>query len=394
MKEFITVLEAKSILKSLKVKGKPISLSLQKSLGKLTSSAVLAPMDVPSFDNSGMDGYAIAWDESGEGREVVEVIQAGASPNFVLERGKASRIFTGAPVPEGADTVIPQEYITRTENMIYFESAKFFRGANVRKKGAQCKVGWEVVSAGTKITPGTIGLLASLGIQEVEVFPSPKVTLILTGDEIIELGNALKPGQIYNANGPALVAYLELLGINDVTICKVKDEASEVTRVIAEALGDSDFVLLTGGISVGDFDFVKGSLEQNGVEQLFYKIRQRPGKPLFVGKKGEKLVFALPGNPASVLSCFIQYVKPCLLEWMGSLDAWSSPKFIPIEKDFDKKAPLTFFLKAKIQNGKIHLLPGQESFNLLPFGVADGLVEIPQEQEHVEEGSLVAFYPW
>lgn len=394
MKEFVTVTEAKNILKSQKIKGKSIFLPLQKSLGKFTASAVLAPMDVPSFDNSGMDGYAIAWDEKGEGREVVEVIQAGASTDFVLEKGKAVRIFTGAPVPQGADTVILQEYITRTENMIFFDSAEFFRGANVRKKGTQCKVGWEVVPSGTKISPGTIGLLASLGIREVEVYPSPKIALILTGDEIIDLGNPLKHGQIYNANGPALEAYLEMLGTIDLNILKVKDEESEVTKVIGEALENSDFVLLTGGISVGDFDFVKGSLEQNEVEQLFYKIRQRPGKPLFVGRKEEKLVFALPGNPASVLSCFIQYVKPCILEWMGDSDPWAGPQLIPIEKDFDKKAPLTFFLKAKLQDGKIHLLPGQESFNLLPFGVADGLVEIPQELEHVEEGSLVAFYPW
>ncbi|MFN3999864.1 molybdopterin molybdotransferase MoeA [Algoriphagus sp.] len=394
MKEFVTVIEAKKILKSQKLKGKSAFLPLQKSLGKITSTSVLAPMDVPSFDNSGMDGYAIAWDDKGKGREVIEVIQAGASPDFVLEQGKAVRIFTGAPVPQGADTVIPQEYITRTENMIFFERDEFIRGANVRKKGAQCKVGWEVVPAGARVSPGTIGLLASLGMREIEVYPSPKVTLILTGDEIIDLGNKLNPGQIYNANGPSLEAYLELLGITELTILKVKDEESEVTRVIGEALEKSDFVLLTGGISVGDFDFVKGSLEQNGVDQLFYKIRQRPGKPLYVGRKAEKLVFALPGNPASVLSCFIQYVKPCLLEWMGNSDAWSSPKFLPIEKRFDKKVPLTFFLKAKIQDGKIHLLPGQESFNLLPFGVADGLVEIPQEILYVEEGSLVAFYPW
>jgi molybdopterin molybdotransferase len=394
MKEFVTVIEAKNILKSQKIRGKSVRLPLKNSLGRFTSSAVLAPMDVPSFDNSGMDGYAIAWDERGEGREVVEVIQAGARPDFVLERGKAVRIFTGAPIPNGADTVIPQEHITRTENMIFFDSSVFFRGANARKKGAQCKVGWEVVPPGTKITPGTIGLLASLGIQEIEVYPSPKVALILTGDEIIDLGNELNPGQIYNANGPALEAYLELLGIMVTTIIKVRDEESEVTRVISEALEDSDFVLLTGGISVGDFDFVKGSLEQNGVEQLFYKIRQRPGKPLFVGRKEQTLAFALPGNPASVLSCFIQYVKPCIEEWMGNSVAWSDPKFIPMEKDFDKKSGLTFFLKAKIQDGKIHLLSGQESFNLLPFGVADGLVEIPQDLEHVEEGSLVAFYPW
>lgn len=394
MNEFISVADAKVILKSQHLKSSSVKLPLLTCLGKFSTNSVLAPMDVPSFDNSAMDGYAIAWDDAGEGREVVEVIQAGASPDFVLEKGKAVRIYTGAPVPEGADTVIPQEYVTRTGSNIYFKSEGFFRGSNVRRRGAQCKVGWEVVPAGTKITPGTIGLLASLGIQEIEVFSSPKVVVILTGDEIIDLGKPLKPGQIYNSNGPALQSYLQALGVQDVQLVKVKDAESEVTRVIAEALADSDFVLLTGGISVGDFDFVKGSLEQNGVKQLFYKIRQRPGKPLFVGRKGEKLIFALPGNPASVLSCFIQYVKPSLLSCMGHPEAWKQPVYLPIAADFDKKPPLTFFLKAKIQSGKIHLLPGQESFNLLPFGVADGLVEIPQDLDHVEEGSLVAFYPW
>lgn len=394
MKEFVTVAEAKIILKSQKIRGKSVFVPLLNSLGKFTSAPVLAPMDVPSFDNSGMDGYAIAWDDTGEGREVVETIQAGATPDFVLEKGKAVRIFTGAPVPIGADTVIQQEEIDRTGKMIFFDSKKFFRGVNVRKKGTQCKVGWEVVPVGTQITPGTIGLLASLGIQEVEVFPSPCVAIILTGDEIIDLGNDLKPGQIFNANGPALEAYLKRLDISQIQILKVKDEANEVERVIGEALESVDFVMLTGGISVGDYDFVKGGLEQNGVEQLFYKIRQRPGKPLFAGRREDKLVFALPGNPASVLSCFIQYVKPCLQEWMGNPEAWKAPQLLPLLKDFDKKPPMTFFLKAKIESGKVHLLPGQESFNLLPFGVADGLAEIPQEVEHIEEGGLVAFYPW
>ena len=394
LKEFIEVTEAKNILKSLRIQGSPVLLPLGKSLGKFNAKAILATMDVPSFDNSGMDGYAIAWSETGESREVVDVIQAGANPDFNLEHGKAVRIFTGAPVPKGADTVIPQEYIDRTGNEISFEPNRFSKGNNVRKKGAQCKEGEEIVTAGSKITPGTIGLLASLGIGEVEVFPSPKVALILTGDEIIDLGNPLQPGQIYNANGPALQAYLELLGISELQIYKVKDEEKEVTRVIGEALANSDFLLLTGGISVGDYDFVKGSLEENGVDQLFYKIKQRPGKPFFAGRKGDKLIFALPGNPASVLSCFMQYVKPCLLEWMGNSSAWAGPYYLPIAQDYNKRTELTFFLKAKIETGKITLLSGQESFNLLPFGVADGLAEIPSDLEHIHEDGLVAFYPW
>ena len=265
---------------------------------------------------------------------------------------------------------------------------------NVRKAGSQCQEGELILNSGTQVTPGTIGLLASLGIEQVKVFRSPNVSIILTGDEIIEIGQALQPGQIYNANGPALIAYLSQMGITEVKVLKVKDEKSEVTRVVGEALKASDVVLLTGGISVGDYDFVKGSLAENGVEQLFYKVKQKPGKPIFAGVKGEKMVFALPGNPASVLTCFIQYVKPFLLRLLGNPDAWSAPSYFPIVSDFSKKAPLTFFLKAKLENNQVIILPAQESFNLLSFGIADGVVEIHQELEHVESGSLVAFYPW
>lgn len=341
-----------------------------------------------------MDGYALAWADGGESRKVVDVIQAGSNPDFTLEKGTAVRIFTGAPVPKGADTVIQQELISRVGAEIFFEQKQISLGMNVRKRGAQCQKGEIVISSHTQLSPGSIGLLASLGIQSVSVFKSPKIGIILTGDEIIDLGNELMPGQIFNSNGPALEAYLNKLGIREINSYKAKDEASEVVKVIQQALDEVDVLLLTGGISVGDYDFVKSGLEKNGVSQLFYKVKQRPGKPLYCGYKEEKIIFALPGNPASVLSCFIQYVKPILLEWMGNTSAWQKPLLLPVSQDFDKKAGLTFFLKAKNQEGKAVILPGQESFNLLPFGIADGLVEIPDDQEHVEEGSLVAFYPW
>jgi molybdopterin molybdotransferase len=394
MHEFVEVGKAKELLKSLAIPRTQVRLPLAESLGKFTNSPVISPMAVPSFDNSGMDGYALAWGDSGESRKVSDVIQAGSNPEFMLEQGTAVRIFTGAPVPKGADTVIQQELITRVEDVIFFEKDQISFGMNVRKAGAQCQLGEIVIPSKTKITPGTIGLLASLGIQEVEVYSFPKVGIILTGDEIIDIGNPLQPGQIFNANGPALQGYLQSIGIEYSMIFRVKDEAGDVSHVIQQALDQVDILLLTGGISVGDYDFVKQGLEGNGVEQLFYKVRQRPGKPLFAGTKKEKLVFALPGNPASVLSCFIHYVKPILESWKGNPEAWNQPEYYPISADFRKNAPLTFFLKAKIEEGKAVILPGQESFNLLPFGIADGLVEIPQDQNQVEEGSPVAFYPW
>jgi len=394
MHEFVDVSKAKELLKGLAISPKSHIIPLSQAVGKFTSNPVFAPMNVPSFDNSGMDGYAFAWDDLGESRKLAQVVQAGVNPDFTLEKGTAVRIFTGAPVPRGADTVVQQEWVTVIGDTIFFELEKLVKGMHVRKAGSQCQTGELILNSGTQVTPGTIGLLASLGIEQVEVFRSPNVSIILTGDEIIEIGQALQPGQIYNANGPALIAYLSQMGITEVKVLKVKDEKSEVTRVIGEALEASDVVLLTGGISVGDYDFVKGSLAENGVLQLFYKVKQKPGKPIFAGVKGEKMIFALPGNPASVLTCFIQYVKPFLLRLLGNPDAWNAPVYFPIASDFNKKAPLTFFLKAKLDNGRVIILPAQESFNLLSFGIADGVVEIPQELEHVEAGSLVAFYPW
>ncbi|MFC5191052.1 molybdopterin molybdotransferase MoeA [Algoriphagus aquatilis] len=394
MHEFVDVSKAKELLKGLAISPKSHIIPLSQAVGKFTSNPVFAPMNVPSFDNSGMDGYAFAWDDLGESRKLAQVVQAGVNPDFTLEKGTAVRIFTGAPVPRGADTVVQQEWVTVIGDTIFFELEKLVKGMHVRKAGSQCQTGELILNSGTQVTPGTIGLLASLGIEQVEVISSPSLSIILTGDEIIEIGQALQPGQIYNANGPALIAYLNQMGIKEVKVLKVKDEKSEVTRVIGEALGASDVVLLTGGISVGDYDFVKGSLAENGVLQLFYKVKQKPGKPIFAGVKGEKMVFALPGNPASVLTCFIQYVKPFLLRILGNPDAWTAPAYFPIASDFNKKAPLTFFLKAKLDNGRVIILPAQESFNLLSFGIADGVVEIPQELEHVEAGSLVAFYPW
>ncbi len=394
MKEFVSVQEAKEILKGLSLTGKKVQLPLQKTLGYWTASPIHAPMQVPSFDNSGMDGYAFAWVDEGDSRQLAQVVQAGTFPDFTLSPGTAVRIFTGAPVPKGADTVVQQEWVRVEGDRLFFELEKLTQGMNLRRAGSQCEQGQLILAEGTRITPGTLGLLASLGVEEVSVFAAPQVSIILTGDEVVEVGQALQPGQIYNANGPALLGYLSQLGISTVKIYKVKDDPNEVIRVIGEALASSDVLLLTGGISVGDYDFVKEGLEQNGVETLFYKVKQKPGKPLLAGVKGSKLVFALPGNPASVLTCFMQYVKPSLGQWMGNPDAWEQAKSYPLATNWEKQVKLTVFLKARLVAGEVEVLPGQESFNLLSFGSADGLIEIGEDQQALMEGTLVPFYPW
>ncbi len=394
MSQIISVSEAKARLKHHIPKGPSSFCPIRLSNGKILAKGIVAPIDVPSFDNSAMDGYAIAWQDEGEIREVVGLVAAGDSELKSLQKGEAIRIFTGAPIPPGADTVIQQEKIIRTGNRIQFERNEFRKGTSVRLRGAQCKKGNEILEAGSQINPGTIALLASLGISEIEVFDLPTIALIVTGNELREIGQELSPGQIYNSSGPAIQAYLATIGVNDIRIFHTEDDFEKVILTIREALKVCDFLLLTGGISVGDFDFVKDGLKENEVEEIFYKITQRPGKPLFAGKKKGKVIFALPGNPASVLTCFLNYVKPSILQWAGHSDSWKPTLVLPLADIFTKSVNLTLFLKAKIENGKIKILPGQESFNLLSFGQADGLAEIPIESEFLESGTLVSFYWW
>lgn len=389
-----TVNEAKNLLQSQVKKGRTGIVPIQQSNGKILFSGILAPMDVPSFDNSAMDGYAIAWDDSQEFFEVIGQVAAGEVASKSIKKGEAVRIFTGASIPKGADTVIQQEKIIRTNSQIQFQKQDFKRGASVRSRGAQCKKGQEILPAGSKINPGSIALLASLGITEIEVFDLPKLALIVTGDELREIGEELNVGQIYNSTGPALQAYLATIGITDLVIIHAADTYQKVFSAIEEGLATADFLLVTGGISVGDFDFVKEALSENGVDEIFYKLTQRPGKPLFAGRKNEKIVFGLPGNPASVLTCFLNYVKPSILQWSGHVDIWRPSEILPLSASFSKSVSLTLFLKAKIRSGMIEILSGQESFNLLSFGEADGLAEIPIESKFIEAGTLISFYRW
>ncbi len=390
----ISVSEARKILSDNSERGKTGIKSLNDISGLILTEDIYSPIDVPSFDNSAMDGYALAFDERQMEWELSGVIQAGDTSIHRLEKGEAMRIFTGAKMPKGADTVIQQELIVRDENTgkIFYEHDKFQIGSNVRKKGTQCKKGDLILAKGTEVTPGTIGLLASVGIAEGKVYLPPTVAYIITGDELKEIGTPLKEGEIYNSNGPMLEAFLKAVGVMEISAYKASDEKEELQRAINEALEKCDVLLLSGGISVGDYDFVKECLEAAGVQELFYRIKQRPGKPMFAGKKDKKWVFGLPGNPASVLSCFNQYVKPALRYSMGFHEVWKPDLVLPLPTDQTKKPEFTFFLKAKTDGKKVTILEGQQSFNLQAFNSANCLVELEEEDDLVKEGTLVKVY--
>jgi len=392
----ISVKHAKKLLQRNKLMGKTEVLPLEESVGFYLAEDVNAPFDIPFFNNSAMDGYAIVWQDNHPFRKIrpETKIRAGEMEDFTIGEDEAIRIFTGAPVPNGADTIIPQEWVNIENDVFSFEINKFEKGANLRKKGAQNKKGDLIASKGAEITPGMIGLLASVGLEKIQVYSPPSVGIIVTGDELIDIGKTLGFGQVFDANGPVLKTYLQELGIKNMELTKSIDNPVQLQKTLDQYIQKFDVIIISGGISVGDYDFVKGSLEKAGVKELFYKVKQKPGKPLFAGQKDNQWIFALPGNPASTLTCFNQYVKPCLLHWMGKENPWEPLGYFPLQEDFRKKPGLSFFLKARLENGSIVTLPGQESFNLISYGTANCIAELNEEGDYFPSGTMVPIYLW
>lgn len=389
----ISVAEARTLLIK-NIRPLPaVECGLQEASGRILAAPVISAIDVPPFDNSAMDGYALAFQSGIGSYRLSGIARAGDNPGPV-EAGTAVRIFTGAPMPEGCDTVVQQEIVSNDGTYIHFAPESIKAGMNVRYRGSQNRCGDQVASAGSLLTPGLIGLIASVGVEKLRIFPAPSVGILVTGDELQAVGESLRPGHIYNSNLPTLISYLSLLGLKDYQSLTAGDVREEVEQALESLLDAHDVLLISGGISVGEFDFVHEGLRTLGTETLFYKLRQKPGKPFFAGKKGDKWVFALPGNPASVISCFNQFVKPSLLTLMGHRNCFEADGEAVLTHSWTKKAGMTHFLKGHSENGKVSLLDGQESFNLLAFNSANCFVEIPEESSFLEAGSTVKIWRW
>lgn len=390
----ISVNLAKKILSEQCMRAEITTIDLKGLCGLVLAQSIHSPMNVPSFDNSAMDGYALNLEGGAHTWKILYSIQAGDTSEFSIESGNAARIFTGAKIPKGADTVIPQELVEteKDQSILLYKGNRVKVGNNIRLSGSQCKVGDLILEEGTPLNPGSVGLLASVGVKKARVYTPPSVAYIITGNELKEVGAPLTEGEIYNSNGPMLEASLRQTGITKISAYKAGDDREILQKTIDQALCGSDVLLLSGGISVGDYDYVKECLENSGVKQLFHKLRQRPGKPFFAGKKGDKMIFALPGNPASVLSCYLQYIKPCLRFMMGHNNVWKPDTILPLMEDTRKKPGLSFFVKAVKTGEKVKILDGQQSFNLSAFGKADCFVELEEESEIIKAGTLVNTY--
>ncbi len=358
------------------------------ALGCVAAENIVAPIDTPPFDNSAMDGYAFSfeqWDKKSQ-LQIVGEIQAGTKSDYRLKAQEAIRIFTGAPVLGGADTVVMQEKTERTKNLLTITDPNIQSNLNIRPQGSQTKQGDLALTKDQLISPATISYLAGMGLDKIKVYKKPTVGIILTGKELVKPGQTLEKGQIYESNGIGLQAALSQLQIETATILTVDDKEEELVNTIQIML-QYDILILTGGVSVGDYDLVPSSLEQCGVKKVFHKIKQKPGKPIYFGTHSKGVVFGLPGNPAAVMSCFYNYIQLAIGLFMKR--DFAKKIQLPLEKEYTKKPGLTYFLNGKTTQNGVEILSSQLSYMLNSFAVADCLIELEEEKEFFKKGTLV-----
>lgn len=366
----------------------PIKIPLENALHFVSAEIIYAPIDVPLFDNSAMDGYAVCHKdvENKVPIKVVYEINAGKNHLPVIQKGEAARIFTGAPIPTGADTVVQQEICHEKNGVLTFLQS-FSKGTHIRKQGTQTGKNTLVLPKNTRLTAEYIGFLATLGIDSVKVYPKPKVGIIVTGNELVAAGKSLQNGQIYESNSITLKVLLKELGI-DVTFSRwIDDNEEELYQFVNENSTKVDVLLFTGGISVGHYDFVKPVLSRLNATDFFYKVKQKPGKPLYFGKHGSTLVFALPGNPAAVVSCYHVYVKPALQLILNK--PVTQNHYGILINSYYKKAGLTHYLKAFVENKKVSLLNNQLSYQMDAYAQANAIAVLTEEQENFPIGEKV-----
>ncbi|MEO5684496.1 MAG: molybdopterin molybdotransferase MoeA [Chitinophagaceae bacterium] len=383
----ISVAAAKKIIHDNMFTRPVVNMPLNDAAHLQLAADLYSPVDSPAYPQSSMDGYAFAYADW-RWKNILSItgeMQAGAKVSFSLLPGQAARIFTGAPLPTGADTVVMQEKVSAVNNELTILDENLQAGGNVRLTGSAIKTGELALEKNSFLSPGAIGFLAGMGISHVPVFAPPIVSIIVTGKELQQPGNALQFGEVYESNSYALQAALNQLQVKNVRVYSADDELGLVKQVLDDALAGSDMVLLTGGVSVGDYDFVVQAAEACGVIQLFHKIKQRPGKPLYFGRKENKLVFGLPGNPSSVLSCFYEYVTPALKAGLPALR-------VPLAKSCIKPAGLTHFLKAWYDGESVMPLDAQESYRMSSFAKANCLIQLDEETTICKAGDLTTIH--
>jgi molybdopterin molybdotransferase len=364
------------------------------ALGRVLATPQISAITVPPLDNSAMDGYAVrVADVAAPGVKllVTQRILAG-SVGAPLIPGTAARIFTGAPVPSGADAVLMQEDCTADGDNVVINKPPP-PGANIRRAGEDIGAGAQILAAGTRIGAAEMGLAASVGLADLPVFRRLKVACFFTGDELVTPGAPLSPGQIYNSNRYTLTGLLHDLGCELIDLGIVPDTLEATEAAVARAAHEADVVITSGGVSVGEADYVKAAVETLGRVEM-WKVAMKPGKPIVYGRVNDADFIGLPGNPVSAFVTFCLFVRPFLLKRMGVFDVLYRAFAVRADFAWAKAGARREFLRTRMQsNGKLALFPNQSSGVLTSCAWADGLVDLGIG-DTVQAGDWVRFIPF
>jgi molybdopterin molybdotransferase len=315
------------------------TVDIQSALGRILAQPVTSSLDFPHWDNSAMDGYAVRWEDVKEvtaenpvNLAIVEEIPAGYQPKLTLQPGEAARIFTGAVMPAGADTVVMQEATGREKNRVWIQAAPSKPGAFVRKQAAYYQAGQELLPDGIKLNGAEIAILAALQVKNIRVYRRVKVAIFSTGDELVTPNQSLQPGQIVDSNQSAIASLLKQLGTEVVILGIVPDQPRDLEAAIKDGIASADLVISSGGVSVGEYDYIEQVLASLGGKIHIQSVAIKPGKPLTVATfnqipNQQVLYFGLPGNPVSALVTFWRFVQPVVKKLSGLGDGWQ-PVFI------------------------------------------------------------------
>ena len=372
--------------------------SILEALGRVIAEDIHAKADIPPLDNSGMDGYAVKWEDiqtSSENHpirlEVIEDLPAGYVSKKSLQRGQAIRIMTGAPIPKGADTVIQSEDTIKEDPFVQMLNAVPI-GENIRRAGEDVRKGDQVITKGDFIRPAEVGMLASVGRSFVSVYQSPLVAILCTGDELADVDEELGEGKIISSNSYTLAAQVRDCGAIPIQLGIAKDRKDEIEKMLRQGIR-ADVLISSAGISVGDYDFVKDALKDLGMEMVFWKVAMKPGRPLAFGTIAGKPVFGLPGNPVSSMVSFEQFVRPSILKMMGHHQLFRPTIEAVLKEDIQKKSGRRHFMRGLVSFDKGYYFvttTGEQGSGILRSMVrANGLIVIPEDQEEVRAGEKV-----
>jgi len=372
--------------------------SLLEALGRVMAEDIYAPRDLPPYDNSGMDGYAVKYEDIQNASpnhpiklEVIEDLPAGFISTKAVNKGKAIRIMTGAPIPKGADTVIPIED-TQKENREVLILKPAPVGMYVRRAGEDVKKGDRAISVGDLIRPAEVGMLASVKRSSISVYQRPLVAILCTGEELVDVDEGMDEVKIVSSNSYTLAAQVKECGAIPIQLGIAKDRKEEIQEKLQQGIR-ADVLISSAGISVGDYDFVKDALKDLGMKMIFWKVAMKPGKPIAFWTMDGKPVFSLPGNPVSSMVSFEQFVRPSLLKMMGHRQLFRPIIEAVLKEDIRKEPGRMHFIRAFVSFEKEHYVvttTGDQSSGILKSMVgANGLIVIPEDRGTVKTGEKV-----